>query len=99
MCGDMLFEAGSIGPTVGRDDTEAENGNNFTQLSHNHILESVISSFRKFKVKSLVHALTLIVYVHIYIYICHFPFPSLCSVSLASLTHACMYLIHTLANK
>ena len=65
--GDILFEAGSIGPTIGRDDTEAENGNNFTQLSHIHILESVLSSFRKFKVKSLVHALTLIACAYIYL--------------------------------
>ena len=29
MWGDFLFEAGSIGPTVGRDDTEARTAHNY----------------------------------------------------------------------
>ena len=45
MWGDIQLEAGSIGPTEGRGDTEAENGKNFAQLSRIPILESVISSF------------------------------------------------------
>ena len=45
MWGDIQFEAGSIGPTEGRGDTEAENGKNFAQLSRIPILESVTSSF------------------------------------------------------
>ena len=61
MWGDIQFEAGSIGPTEGRGDTEAENGKNFAQLSRIPILESVTSSFCNFRVKFLVHACTLIV--------------------------------------
>ena len=61
MWGDIQFEAGSIGPTEGRGDTEAENGKNFAQLSRIPILE--ISNFFicNFRVKFLVHAFTLIV--------------------------------------
>ena len=56
-----------MGQTEGRDDTEAENGKNFTHLSRIPILESVISSFCNFRVQFLVHALTLIVCAYIYL--------------------------------